>query len=210
VRLRSLAILAVIVLARPAEAQIFGQLTGAEPIPTDARLFGVYLQTSENQVGLLSQLRLSFYPNIDFGFQGGLTRVDYTGGDRSLAQLGTDVRFGLGQQSQGRMLSSSIDGAIALESGDDYHTLTLGVIGAVSHKFPLGESSAATPYAGLGVGFQSTEIADNDNSDMYVPLRLGALFKIGAVLDAVTELQFRLSDDVNDDFALLFGANFPF
>ena len=126
------------------------------------------------------------------------------------AQLGTDVRFGLGQQSQGRMLSSSIDGAIALESGDDYHTLTLGVIGAVSHKFPLGESSAATPYAGLGVGFQSTEIADNDNSDMYVPLRLGALFKIGAVLDAVTELQFRLSDDVNDDFALLFGANFPF
>jgi opacity protein-like surface antigen len=210
VRLRTLVVLAVVALARPAEAQIFGQLTGAEPIATDARLFGAYLQTSENQVGLLGQLRLSFYPNIDFGFQGGLQRVDYTGGDRSLAQLGADVRFGLGQQAEGRFLSSSIDGAIGLESGDDYHTLTLGLIGAVSHRFPMGENSGITPYAGLGVAFQNAEIGDNDNSDMYVPLRLGASFKIGAVLDAITELQFRLSDDVNDDLSLVFGANFPF
>lgn len=209
-RLRLLVVLAIVALARPAEAQIFGQLSAAEPIPTDARLVGAYLQTSENQVGVLGQLRLSFYPNIDFGFQGGLTRVDYVGGDRSLAQLGADVRFGLGQQAQGRLLSSSIDGAIALESGDDYHTLTLGVIGAVSHRFPMGQNSAATPYAGLGVGFQNAEISDDDKSDMYVPLRLGASFKIGAVVDAITELQFRLSDDVNDDFGLLFGANFPF
>lgn len=209
-RMRTIAALAVLALARPAEAQVFGQFTAAEPLAPNARLFGAYLQTSENQVGLLGQLRLSFYPNIDFGFQGGLTRIDFTGGDRSAARLGTDVRFGLGKQSEGRMVSSSIGGGIGLEAGDDYNTLTLAATGSVSRSFPMGETSTATPYIGGGIAFQNVEIVDDDDTDLFVPLRLGSEFKFGAYIGAVAELQFRLSDDVGDDVGFMIGANFPF
>src|SRR5258705_6644118 len=53
-------------------AQVPGQFTGAEILPVNAHMYGGYLVASNNVVGGLAQLRLSFYPGVDFGFQGGL------------------------------------------------------------------------------------------------------------------------------------------
>src|SRR4029077_6858714 len=56
-------------LVRPAAAQVWGQYTSAETVPVNGHMFGGYLHASSNFLGLLAQLRLSFYPNVDFGFQ---------------------------------------------------------------------------------------------------------------------------------------------
>ena len=65
--------LLLVLLAAPvtAGAQVFGQYMGAEIVPVGGHLFGGYLQASQDQLGLLGQLRLSFYPGVDFGFHGG-------------------------------------------------------------------------------------------------------------------------------------------
>ena len=52
-------------------AQVFGQYTGANPLEPNQHLFGAYLHTSDSVLGAVGQLRLSFFPGIDFGFQGG-------------------------------------------------------------------------------------------------------------------------------------------
>ena len=80
-------------LPRAASAQVFGQFIGATPLPVNAHLFGAYLQSSENVLGLLGQLRLSFYPGVDFGFAGGFARQDFKGGNRTTLRLGTDHKY---------------------------------------------------------------------------------------------------------------------
>ena len=65
-------LLAASLAARPAAADLFGQMGEARPLPVDGRLASAFLQFDKSSVSLLGQLRLSFYPNIDFGFQGGL------------------------------------------------------------------------------------------------------------------------------------------
>jgi hypothetical protein len=202
--------LAALALAPAAShAQVFGQFTGAEPLATNARMFGAYLQTSENTFGVVSQLRLSFYPNIDFGFQGGLTRLDYVGGDRSVLKMGADLKFGIVTQSEQQPFSIAAGGGIAMESGDDYNVLTLAPSVVASRRFPMGQS-AVTPYAGLGFAFSGIDVGESDDTDFSIPLRLGALLGIGSFADLVGEVQLQLGDSFNDDLALVVGANFPF
>ena len=71
---RSTFLLAACLLAAapPALAQVHGSLSSARVVPINSRLGAGYLQFDKSSATLMGQLRLSFYPNLDFGFLGGL------------------------------------------------------------------------------------------------------------------------------------------
>src|SRR6266487_2848480 len=56
------AAVALIAATGVARAQSHGPYTSAEILPMNGHVAGAYLQTSDSAVGVLSQLRLSFYP----------------------------------------------------------------------------------------------------------------------------------------------------
>jgi hypothetical protein len=200
--------LLLVLLAAPvtARAQVFGQYMGAEIVPVGGHLFGGYLQASQDQLGLLGQLRLSFYPGVDFGFHGGLTRIQVGSGDRTSVRIGSDVKFQLA--ARGSMLIAA-GGALGVETGDDFSVLTIGPTVVVSQKFPMG-SGGITPYGGLGLLFSNLDVLGEQDTDFSVPFRFGAEFEMAPELKIVTEIQLRASDQVNDDFSLAIGVNLPF
>jgi len=189
-----------------ARAQVFGQYTGAQVVPVGGHLFGGYLQASKDQLGLLAQLRLSFYPGVDFGFHGGLTRIQVGSTDRTSVRIGGDVKFQL--VNRGAMLISA-GGALGVETGDDFSVLTLGPTVVASQRFPIG-TGAITPYGGLGLLFSNLDVLGEQDTDFSIPFRFGAEWELSPELKMVTEIQLRASDQVNDDFSLAIGVNLPF
>ena len=123
--------------ARPAESQVFGQYTGAEVVPVNSHLFGGYVHASQDFLGLLAQLRLSFYSDVDFGFQGGLTRISLTGGDVTSLRVGADLKAHVAHSSSGDL---AIGGALGIETGDHLHILTIGPTAVVSRSRMLVQS----------------------------------------------------------------------
>jgi hypothetical protein len=201
---------AALLFAGAAHAQVLGQFTGAETLPVNGHLIGAYLHSSENVVGLLGQLRLSFYPDVDFGFQGGLSRQEFESSDRTTVTLGADLKYAVAKPSERLPLAIAIGGALALETGDDLSLITVGPTAVASHTFATGTSSSITPYAGLGLMFMNANAGNNKSSDLSMPLRFGGDFRITPQVDIVGELQVRVSDDFNDDVGFSVGVNLPF
>jgi hypothetical protein len=194
----------------PASAQIPGPFVGAEILPVNGHLFGAYLVASDNVVGGLGQLRLSFYPGVDFGFQGGLARLNYSGGDRTSLRLGTDVRVRIRAATEASPYDVSVGGVLGVETGDDLNNLSVGPVALVSRSFGGSSTGGFTTYAGLGAVFASVDAGKLKETNLTVPLRLGALFKAGPGLHLVTDIQFLLADDFNDDVTFTAGVNLPF
>lgn len=203
-------VLAASVSAAPAGAQVFGQLVPAETVPVNGHLFGGYLNASENSVGLLAQLRLSFYPNIDFGFHGGLNRVDLAGDDLTILRVGTDIKFMISRANESLPIDIALSGALGLERGDDFDVLSLGPAIVASRNLTVGANGAITPYAGLGILFNSLTIGDADETDVSFPIRLGTEFRVAPELRIMAELQLLLEDEFNDDIGFVTGVNMPF
>lgn len=198
-----------LVWALPAESQVFGQFTGAEPLPVNGRLFGAYLQSSESVVGLLGQLRLSFYPNVDFGFQGGLSRIDQPGGDVTTVRLGGDVKIGVMAPTDVRPYAISVGGSIGVEAGDDFSILTVVPSVVVSRTFQS-DGTSMTPYARAGLSIARLDVGPLDDNEVSLPLRFGGDFRFGRQLGACVELQLQLADSFNDNVGLAAGVNIPF
>jgi len=196
--------------ALTAHAQAFGQYTPAEILPVNTRVAGAYVDFSESALGALAQLRLSFYPNIDFGFQGGLTRLDLGPTTKTTVRLGADVRFGVAKASASRPLDIAAGGAIGVETGDDYSILTLGPSAVASRTFTFSQNSAIVPYAGVMLAFASVDVGDGNQTDFSVPLRLGAELRAMPGLRIAAELQLRLGDEFNDHVGFSAGVNLPF
>lgn len=194
-------------VATPAGAQAFGQFMGAEPLAPNARLFGGYIHSSQNESGLLGQLRLSFYPEVDFGFQGGLVRRDLGIGDRTTLRLGGDFKVRVAKPTDQRPVSIAIGGVLGVETGDEVNILTLGPTVTGSRAFTNGH---VTPYARAGIAFTKLSIASFDDTDISVPIRLGADFRLNAALGLVFEIQANLGDRLNDDLGIAGGVNLPF
>lgn len=199
-----------IAVALPARAQTFGQFTSAEIIPTNGRLFGAYVVASENVASLLGHLRLSFYPGVDFGFQGGLSRQDFSSGDRTTLRLGTDLKIAVRRQSEAQPVAISIGGGLSVETGDDFSVLSVGPTAVVSRAFATGERTSISPYVGLGIAFTNIDVGDANDTDVSVPLRVGADFGVMPGMSLMGELQFQLGDAFNDDFGFSAGVNMPF
>lgn len=189
-----------------ARAQVYGQFVPAETIPVGGHQFGAYLQASEDLLGLMAQLRMSFYPNIDFGFQGGLTRIEVGTTDITTLRIGGDLKF---QIAKGGSLDVAAGAALGVETGDEISVLTLGPTAVVSRTFPMG-GGGITPYAGVGLLFSNVDVSDNQETDFSIPFRAGAEFKFSQELRLIGELQLRASDEVNDSVAFVTGVNLPF
>jgi hypothetical protein len=196
--------------APAAQAQVFGQYAPAEILPMNGRMAGAYVDFSENVVGALGQLRLSFYPNVDFGFQGGLTRLDLGSTTKTTLRLGGDVRFGVMKVAAGHPVDVAVGAGLGVETGDNYSVLRLGPSAVASRSFAFSGTSSVAPYAGAMLCFSSVDIADRNETDFSLPLRLGAELRAIPGVRLTAELQLRIGDDFNDHTAFSGGVNLPF
>lgn len=206
--LRKFVVAAALLLAPgAARAQVYGQLSSAGTIPTGGHLFGAYLQASEDMLGLLAQLRLSFYPNVDFGFHGGLTRIDVGTTDRTTLRVGGDLKVWM---VKGAAVDLAAGGALGVETGDELSILTIGPTVVASRTIAMGSRGGITPYAGVGLLFSNIDVGDSQETDFSLPFRFGAEFRLSPEVHLVGELQLRASDQFNDDIGFVTGVNLPF
>jgi hypothetical protein len=195
--------------AHAAHAQVFGQYSSAAPIGMNARLFGAYAGFTESESELLAQLRLSFYPNVDFGFQGGLSRVSVNDHSRTSVKIGGDFKALVAKRSDALPFDLSLGAAIGVTSAEDFNVLSVGPQFVASRTFGSG-GSTYTPYAGALLLFTRSDLDNRNDTDVSVPLRFGLEFAPNADLRLIAELQVAASDQINDDLKLILGANFPF
>jgi hypothetical protein len=203
-------VLAALVSSTPARAQVFGQYTGATVVPVNGHVFGAYLNLSEHVIGGLAQLRLSFYPNLDFGFHGGLARLDPGGTitTRTTLRLGGDVRWQLTGLTGSFPGDLALGGNISVETADRYKVVTLGPSAVMSRT--MGQTGSLVPYGGLALLFSSRDAFGVEDSDISVPLRLGLEGRISPEIRVVAELQLFIADRYNDDVGFVTGVNLPF
>jgi hypothetical protein len=197
-------------LAPAARAQVFGQYTPAEILPVNARLGGAYVNFSRDVVGALGQLRLSFFPNMDFGFQGGLARLDLGPTSKTSLRLGTDLRFGVAKAAAGRPVDIAVGAGLGVETSDGYSVFKIGPSVVASHTFPFSGSSSVAPYVGAMLCFTSWDADPVTGTDFSMPVRLGAELRAIPGMRITAEFQLRLSDDFDDRTAFSTGINFPF
>lgn len=209
-QLRCLAILVALVVPAAGSAQTFGQFGNVQPVPVDGHVGGGYIQTSENTLSLLGQLRLSFYPGVDVGFLGGLARQDYGDNSRTTLRLGTDLKYQVMPPATTRPLALSIGGALGVEVGDNFSILSLGPTGVLSRAISIGGESTLTPYLGAAILFSNVDVGPTSESDMSFPLRAGAELKFHPQFILVGEFDIPISDNFNDNLVFSFGVNSPF
>jgi hypothetical protein len=203
-------VLALLAIAPTARAQTFGQFGGADALPVNARLFGGYLHANDAVVGALAQLRLSFYPGVDFGFQGGLARTDAPGGDKTTLRIGGDVKGQVASAAESGVADMAVGGHLGIDIGDGYNVLRLGPTLFASRVLPLGEGGGVVPYGSLGLTFSRLSVGDFDDSDFSFPLRLGTEFRVNPAFRFLAELQVNISDQADDDLGIAAGVNLPF
>ena len=197
--------------ARPAGAQVYGQYTSAEVVPVNGHMFGGYVHASNNFLGLLAQLRLSFYPNVDFGFQGGLTRLSPGGTSATLTtlRLGGDLRWQVAHRAEGASMDVAVGAVLGVEVADNLKNISVGPTVVASRSLGVG-SGGIVPYAGMGLLFISRDAFGIQDSDISVPLRLGMEARLTQELRIVAELQLYVADRYNDDVGFATGVNLPF
>lgn len=199
-------------LAVPAvvSGQAFGQFTGAQTLEVNGHLAGGYVQSSSNVLGLLGQLRLSFYPGVDFGFQGGFARQSFKSGDRTTLRLGTDLKYQIVQPTPEYPYSVSIGGGLGVEAGDHWNVISVGPSVVSSRTFPGNGDLKFTPFVSAGLLFTNVNVASLNESDVSIPVRLGSEMRLNSQITLTGELQLRLSDDFNDDVGFSLGISSPF
>jgi hypothetical protein len=199
--------------APAAHAQVFGQYTPAEILPVNARLGGAYVNFSKDVVGALGQLRLSFYPNVDFGFQGGLARLDLGTTSKTSLRLGADVRVGVAKAIAGRPVDVAVGAGLGVETSDQYSVFRIGPSVVASRTFPFSGTASVVPFAGTMLCFTSRDVGDEsrtDLTDFSVPVRLGAELRAIPGMRITAEFQLRLGNVFDDRTAFSTGIDFPF
>ena len=192
----------------PAGAQVHGALSEARVVPVNSRLGGAYLQFDQSSATLSGQLRMSFYPSFDFGFQGGLSRIDLGNNTRTSVRLGGDFRGQVASQGPSFPLNVSLGGAIDVESADNFTILSVGPQVAFSRTLdPSGKWIGYGGAALLVSRYEAGTVRDNDTS---FPVRAGMEFRPTPDLRLMGELQIAVSDAIRDDVSFTFGVLFPF
>lgn len=208
-RLALFAPLLLVLAAGPARAQLPSSYAGATVLPVNSHVFGGYVPISSNAVGALAQLRLSFLQGIDFGFQGGLMRLDRSAGSRTLIRLGTDVKFAIAHAGDARPVDMALGGSLGVLAGDNYNVLSVGPTFTVSRTWQSG-SSSFTPFAGAGLSISTINAGKVDNNDFSIPVRFGAELGISPAARLVAEFTQRIGSDFGDDSEFALGVNLPF
>ena len=197
-------------LAPAARAQVFGQLGPAEILPVNSRLGGAYLNVSQDVIGALGQLRLSFFPNVDFGFVGGLSRLDLGATSKTSLRLAADVRFGAMKAGAGSPVDVSVGGGLGVETSDKLSVFRVGPSVVASHTFPFSSRSAVVPYVGAMFCFTNSDIGDHSKATFSMPIRFGTELRAIPGVRLVGEIQVRAGDDPDNDTSFNVGVNLPF
>ena len=192
----------------PAAAQVHGALSDASVVPVNSRLGGAYLQFDQSSATLSGQLRMSFYPNFDFGFQGGLSRIDVDNNTQTSVRLGGDFRGQVATQSSSFPLNVSLGAAIDVESADNFTILSVGPQVALSRS--VDSSGKWIAYGGASLLLSRYETGDTRDNDTSFPVRAGMEFRPTPDLRLITEMQVAVSDAIRDDVSFTFGVLFPF
>lgn len=206
----SCAALLLLACARPALAQVQGQFGGATPVAVDHRLFGLYGGFSSHQSDLLGQLRLSFYPGIDFGFLGGIQHLNAAGHTRTVVQLGGDLKTQVAHRSDTFPVDIALGGALGIGSADNFNLFTMGPLVVASRTHTLRGGAELIPYGGAALLYTRTDIGGTSSTDASLHVRVGLEAKPNPDFRLILELQAPLSDPVDRHAKLLLGANFPF
>lgn len=193
-----------------ARAQVFGQYSGATTLGMNTRLFGAYGSFTKSESELLAQLRLSFYPNVDFGFQGGLSRVSVMDRSRTSVKIGGDFKGLVVHRGEAAPFDLSLGAAIGVSSAEDFNLLSIGPQAVASRTFGSAGRATLTPYAGALLLFTRSDLDNSNDTDVSVPLRFGAEYAPNQDIRLILELGVAVSDRINDDLKLTLGANFPF
>ncbi len=204
------AVLGLLFAPAPAAATVFGQATGAAPLPVNGHLAGGYLVLSGDALGALGQLRLSLHPGVDFGFQGGLVRNDIGSATRTSVRIGGDFKARVMTATEASPFDVSLGAALGVDTSEDFTSLALGPLAVVSRDFALASGQRLTGYIGTGLLFSRFDLDDENRNDVSVPVRLGADWGINAGMSVVGEFQLNLGDAFRDDVALFAGVNLPF
>jgi len=205
-RLFGVVLLALVPAA--AHAQVFGQWTNARTLPIDAHTCGAQLEMSRHVVGALADLRLSFYPDVDFGFQGGFSRVQLEGSDIATARMGADFKWQTLKTSQAAPFDLAFGAFLGLESGDRLGRLVVGPLAVASRGVTIGGKERMVPYAGLQARYTQFQFRGVQRDDFSLPIRLGCQFPVVQGFRAGVEAEFRLSEDIDDHEA--FGVSVDF
>jgi hypothetical protein len=200
--------LALIVLPSVACAQVFGQWTTARILPVNGHSFGAQLELSEHVAALMGNLRLSFYPNVDFGFQGGFTRTQVEGSDIGTARLAADLKAGALRTSDGAPLDLAFGAFVGLESGDRLGRLVIGPSLVASRGLSVNGEERFIPYAGVQAKYTQFSFHESQRNDFSMPIRLGCQFPVVQGFRAIGEVQFRVGDEIDDHLAFGFGVDF--
>ena len=200
--------LALACAASPAMAQVYGMLNDAKVLPVNGHLGGGYLQFDKSSATLMGQLRLSLYPNFDFGFVGGLSRLDIENDTKSSVRLGTDFRGQIANQGANFPVSITLGAAIALEQADGFSLLSVGPTAAASRV--LDQANQWTATFGASLLLSRSEISGKRNTDTSMPLRLALQYAPNTDIRILSEAQLGVSDEIRDDFSFTLGVLFPF
>ncbi len=204
------AVLGVLLAPAPASAFVFGQTTGATPLPMNGHLAGGYVVLSQDALGAMGQLRLSLYPEIDFGFQGGLVRNDVGSASRTSLRLGVDFKGRVMSANESSPFDVSLGAALGVDTAEDFTSVAVGPVVVVSRNIELASGQKLMPYVGLGLLMSRFDVNDEDRNDVSVPVRIGADWAMNPGLRLVGEVQLNLGDAFRDDLALMLGVNLPF
>jgi len=193
-----------------AGAQVSGQYSGAEVLAPNDHLFGAYLDVSDHVVGLIAQLRLSFYPGIDFGFQGGPARIDVGSATKGTIRLGSDLKISVRHAGQDLPVDIALGGCIGVETGDNFSLFSVGPTAVASRSFRAGQPGGVTPYGSATLLFTNVDVGSVSQTDLSLPLRFGAEFNVNPTMRIVGEVMYRAADDFRDKTVFSVGVNAPF
>ncbi len=201
---------ALLAFACPALAQVDGQLTTAVPIDVDHRLFGVHAGFSNRQSDLFAQLRLCFYPGIDFGFHGGLEHLSAVGRTRTVLTLGGDLKTRVAKRTETFPVDIALGGAVGVGNAQSFGMLAMGPTVVASRRYEMRGGNSMTPYGGAMLLFTRSDIDGSNSTDVSLQLRLGTEYQPNPDFRIVLELQTPTSDPIDRHPKILLGANFPF
>jgi hypothetical protein len=158
----------------------------------------------------MGQLRLSFQPEMDFGFHGGLAFYDAGTSDQTAVRLGADLRARVAKQDTEFAVDVVLGAALSVETADDVNLFRIGPSVVVSRHMPSVEATRAQPYLGMQLLFSRESVFDEDDSGLMVPIHLGSEFRLGEGLKLCTEVQFRIGNNFGDDVAFTTGITTDF
>jgi hypothetical protein len=200
---------ALLICAHPARSQSLGQFGGASPLPMNGHTLGTFVDASSHEVGFITQLRLSYYPDVDFGFQGGLKRLDYVDTDGNALRLGADFKVAARRVRSGFPVDLSFGAGLGVDTGDNLSVLTMGPNAIASRAYPAGNGTIE-PYAALGLCYASINTSAQDDTGIQWPLRLGAEYRFTPDLRFAMELKQSFGTHHGDRNAFAIGTTFGF